>query len=317
MKSELPCNIVQDLLPNYIEGLTSEETNQAVEEHLHTCVECKEIYEQMTADIEKVEKVPTIELKFLKKIKKTKLLAAALCMILTIVLSYMLYEREFHYSLDKADLSKAVTENIPAASDAYVLETKKVDGILFASFKDQLNENVIGVAGFKKGINQKYRYVQSAVDQSSNYSSIVHFFPIETKQNRYTAVSGHNLTGEIKYYGLDFSAFTSPGYLADHEVWEAIKFEVPNQQFLEFYETEDLERQVKEATDYQYYNYQLLATSVYDENGNDLSDEFIVDEEPLSVNLESGKIAEANSLYVFIALVLGFGIMMTRYFLTE
>ena len=34
MKEINECKIVQDLLPNYIENLTNEETNKYIEEHL-------------------------------------------------------------------------------------------------------------------------------------------------------------------------------------------------------------------------------------------------------------------------------------------
>ena len=44
---ERDCKIVQDLLPNYIEKLTNEETNKFIEEHLKTCEECKKIYDNM------------------------------------------------------------------------------------------------------------------------------------------------------------------------------------------------------------------------------------------------------------------------------
>ena len=44
------CRIVQDLLPNYIEKLTSEETNTFIEEHLTECEDCKKIYETMKKD---------------------------------------------------------------------------------------------------------------------------------------------------------------------------------------------------------------------------------------------------------------------------
>ena len=37
---ELPCAIVEDLLPAYVEGLTSEETTAAVEAHLASCPAC-------------------------------------------------------------------------------------------------------------------------------------------------------------------------------------------------------------------------------------------------------------------------------------
>ena len=39
MKEKRDCKIVQDLLPNYIENLTNEETNHFIEEHLKECPE--------------------------------------------------------------------------------------------------------------------------------------------------------------------------------------------------------------------------------------------------------------------------------------
>ena len=41
MKEVKDCKIVQDLLPSYIDGLTNEDTNQYIEEHLKECEECK------------------------------------------------------------------------------------------------------------------------------------------------------------------------------------------------------------------------------------------------------------------------------------
>ena len=45
------CKIVQDLLPNYIEKLTDEETNKYIEEHIKECEECKNVLENMKKDI--------------------------------------------------------------------------------------------------------------------------------------------------------------------------------------------------------------------------------------------------------------------------
>ena len=47
MKDRRNCKIIQDLLPNYIEGLTNQETNQFIEEHLNECNECKKMYTDM------------------------------------------------------------------------------------------------------------------------------------------------------------------------------------------------------------------------------------------------------------------------------
>ncbi|HSR04415.1 MAG TPA: zf-HC2 domain-containing protein, partial [Proteiniclasticum sp.] len=39
MTKEIGCSIVRDLLPSYIEKLTSEETDQVIRVHLDTCIE--------------------------------------------------------------------------------------------------------------------------------------------------------------------------------------------------------------------------------------------------------------------------------------
>ncbi|TCL55679.1 putative zinc finger protein [Kineothrix alysoides] len=50
MKDE-KCAIVEELLPAYIEALTSAQVNDFVEEHLSTCQACGEVYRKMQADI--------------------------------------------------------------------------------------------------------------------------------------------------------------------------------------------------------------------------------------------------------------------------
>lgn len=44
------CNIVQDMLPLYVDGACSEATAEMVKEHLETCAECNSIYQQMLSD---------------------------------------------------------------------------------------------------------------------------------------------------------------------------------------------------------------------------------------------------------------------------
>lgn len=41
------CIIIQDLLPNYIEKLTSDETKQYIKEHLKRCKKCQKILKNM------------------------------------------------------------------------------------------------------------------------------------------------------------------------------------------------------------------------------------------------------------------------------
>lgn len=69
--SRIPCEIIRDLFPSYIDELTSEVTNQAVEAHILECDSCKKILGQMrNTDFETDEK-EVKEIDFLKKTKKS------------------------------------------------------------------------------------------------------------------------------------------------------------------------------------------------------------------------------------------------------
>lgn len=70
MKDELQCEIVQDLLPSYVDGLTSEVTNTAIREHTGNCEECSQMLERMQEPQKmKMDAVQKEEIDFLKKIK--------------------------------------------------------------------------------------------------------------------------------------------------------------------------------------------------------------------------------------------------------
>ena len=54
------CNIVKDLIPLYVDGCCSGESEKVVEEHINNCNECKKIFEDMKApsDIVTVSELP-------------------------------------------------------------------------------------------------------------------------------------------------------------------------------------------------------------------------------------------------------------------
>ena len=175
MKQELACSIVQDLLPNYIEKLTGDETNRFIEEHINSCEQCRSILQDMRAEISNKKSIPKKELKFLKKVKKVRIFAAVSCMLLALIGSYLLYSAEYEFSNDKGVLSTAITEYASSSKypvNAYVLETKEVDGVLIAFFKDNSSSGVYGFARLLKGINQKYRLVNVNFNPGK-YSAVV------------------------------------------------------------------------------------------------------------------------------------------------
>ena len=51
MNKELQCNIVNDLLPLYMDDLTSEETNSFIKKHLEECQNCQNEYRTFKAEV--------------------------------------------------------------------------------------------------------------------------------------------------------------------------------------------------------------------------------------------------------------------------
>ena len=45
------CDIVQDLLPLYVDGCCTQSSRELVEEHLQECAACKQVFGEMTGDI--------------------------------------------------------------------------------------------------------------------------------------------------------------------------------------------------------------------------------------------------------------------------
>ena len=91
MKEKRDCKIVQDLLPNYIEGLTNEETNLFIEEHLKECSKCKQILGNMKQDLNVDKPVrDSREVKYIKKYnKKLKFMEILVVLLLIIALGVM------------------------------------------------------------------------------------------------------------------------------------------------------------------------------------------------------------------------------------
>ena len=85
------CEIVQDLLPLYVDGACSESSSEMIKEHLETCPECKALYEKLCAntgeDLLKAEMAGVVA-NHEKKAKKKRLLTVFASVVLTIVLIF-------------------------------------------------------------------------------------------------------------------------------------------------------------------------------------------------------------------------------------
>lgn len=82
----MKCGIVKDLLPLYIDNLTCEDSNDAIEEHIKECNNCSQEVELLTAGLQLNKVVESaleesMEERVIKRIKKRMLLIKILFLI--------------------------------------------------------------------------------------------------------------------------------------------------------------------------------------------------------------------------------------------
>ena len=122
MKNE--CSVVRDILPLYIEGMVSEETAEAVGEHLEGCTECTAELEALKSG-KKVEKISTevtdfeaevlksiknIRRKFRKKVLRVGSVIASIIAVILITASLLLHFFPF-YRIANISLNDYYTED--------------------------------------------------------------------------------------------------------------------------------------------------------------------------------------------------------------
>lgn len=123
MKEKRNCRIIQDLLPTYIEKLTSQETNSYIEEHLKDCSECSKILINMKKNI-KIEnnKVDKTEINYFKKYNK-KINFLKLIILIIIIIFLIIIGRK---ALILITLSEKANKNIN--SDNYYARLSQYEG---------------------------------------------------------------------------------------------------------------------------------------------------------------------------------------------
>ncbi len=90
MKHNIPCEMVKDLIPLYIDQLTSDETNREIEKHFDQCPSCKALHEKMRqgqlGGKEKETENDNVEINYLKTIRKNNRKKVLLGMVSVLLL---------------------------------------------------------------------------------------------------------------------------------------------------------------------------------------------------------------------------------------
>lgn len=104
--NKLPCHIVKDLLPLFVDDVVSEDTANAVRDHLEECGDCREDYRILLKDLT-LSTTPRIQeenTKVLKDFKKKwtvkKFLISAVSTAVTLILAFFLFVLGREYLFD-------------------------------------------------------------------------------------------------------------------------------------------------------------------------------------------------------------------------
>ena len=85
---KMNCDIIQDLIPSYIDGICSEASKNCVEEHIENCAECREIVALCRNNALTSNQAEQKALEGLKKIKERKKYLFITNMLLTALVSF-------------------------------------------------------------------------------------------------------------------------------------------------------------------------------------------------------------------------------------
>lgn len=123
-KDRRECKIVKDLLPSYIENLTTKETKVYIEEHLEKCQSCKQVLERMKQEFNlNITKKDNREVKYIKKFnKKINILKLIISLILVVFIILTARKVIIISSLSKNAENTINTSNYHTVTYSYYLE---------------------------------------------------------------------------------------------------------------------------------------------------------------------------------------------------
>lgn len=96
MEKKTECEIVQDLLLGYVDGVLNEESRKLVEKHLLTCEKCRKKLDEIKTDMQENENNQKKEIDYLKKIRrKSRIKSILIALGIILILCFALYLYKF------------------------------------------------------------------------------------------------------------------------------------------------------------------------------------------------------------------------------
>lgn len=197
MKNE--CEIVNDLLPNYVEDLVSKETKKFVDEHINNCEKCKNKLEILTEDKDKSKtkskKEQKIELEHLKKYNKKMLLfKIPLFTIIIVSIALAIYITSKGYCNGKIlDNAREKIKEVSSSNNYHIYETQ------YYRFNKNNEENYYTTEIFYK--DGKYKKIEKigSINNELENKETVKYWTKDENSNKESLLEyeKYNQTGEL------------------------------------------------------------------------------------------------------------------------
>lgn len=147
MKNKLPCGVIEDLLPLYIEQLTSDSTKEMIEEHIETCKKCREKLERMQEpSIYERNDEEVMEIDFLKKTKRGYRKKIGISILLVLVLCILVFLGKT-FIIGKNVPPELIVNHIDVKNNAITVQaTSSVEDIRIKSIGFQEKDGILELA---------------------------------------------------------------------------------------------------------------------------------------------------------------------------
>ena len=198
----MKCEIIRDLLPSFIDELTSEVSNEAVEEHLAECESCRAYYEEMKEQAPAILEKAGREIDYFLRIREDtirKIMLAILAVLMVYTVIYSTYQNL--YSVGRSMTSDEVTVELQVIEGITTLVFNPVEEGYYLTVGYTQNEPINGKLPLNTLNLIKYRINPfRAHDRTANR------FPFSFKQGENIILNLYSLPVEVAFDEDDFIA---------------------------------------------------------------------------------------------------------------
>lgn len=157
---KMKCEVIQDLLPSYIDGLTSEESNKLIEEHLADCFACRDYLSAMkeevaTPTVAKNQKEIRPFRKLKRQMKKRILMTAGIAVL---ICGVIFGAGAWYYGRTWIAESSDVRMSIDAAGGVVTLKFTPEEGKkLYVETDDKEDNTIVITEGYRNPLKKAYQ----------------------------------------------------------------------------------------------------------------------------------------------------------------